>query len=193
MRQLTDLLKVPVLLTWKAMDMLPEDYPWFAGRPGSIASRGANFTQQNADCIFVLGARLDLPQTAFSHRNFARGAKKVLVDIDPKEIGKFDMEIDVPVNGDAGDFLEEMLTQLETARLPEFGSWVAKTREWCEKYPVILPEYWSQNQGFVNPYVLVDAALDLCTPEDVLAPGSSGACSDIFLQCASESRKASAL
>ncbi len=182
-KKLVDMLKAPVLLTWKAMDMFPEDYPWFAGRPGSVASRGANFTQQNADCIFVLGARLDLPQTAFSHRNFARAAKKVLVDIDPKEIEKFDMQIDVPFNGYVEDFLEELLAQLETASLPEIASWIAKTREWREKYPVILPEYWSQKQAVVNPYVLVDVLSDLCTPEDVLAPGSSGACSDIFLQC----------
>ena len=182
-RRLTELLKVPVLLTWKSMDMFAEDYPYFAGRPGSVASRGANFTQQNADCIFVLGARLDMPQTAFSHRNFARAAKKVLVDVDPHEIAKFDMHIDVPVNADAADFLEEMLAQLDTARIPEVSTWLAKTREWREKYPVILPEYRDQNQEFVNPYVLVDVLSDLCTPEDVLAPGSSGACSDIFLQC----------
>jgi acetolactate synthase-1/2/3 large subunit len=124
-----------------------------------------------------------MPQTAFSHRNFARAAKKVLVDVDPHEIAKFDMHIDVPVNADAADFLEEMLAQLDTARIPEVSTWLAKTREWREKYPVILPEYRDQNQEFVNPYVLVDVLSDLCTPEDVLAPGSSGACSDIFLQC----------
>jgi acetolactate synthase I/II/III large subunit len=182
-KKFTDLLKAPVLLTWKAMDMFPEDYAWFAGRPGSVASRGANFTQQNADFILVLGARLDLPQTAFSHRNFARAAKKVLVDIDPREIEKFDMDIDVAVNADVEKFLEQLLAQLETTRLPEIASWMAKTFEWREKYPVILPEYWDQKQPVVNLYVLVDVLSDLCTPEDVLAPGSSGACSDVFLQC----------
>jgi acetolactate synthase-1/2/3 large subunit len=45
-RKAADLLKIPVLLTWKSMDMLPEDYPFFAGRPGSVASRGSNFTQE---------------------------------------------------------------------------------------------------------------------------------------------------
>jgi acetolactate synthase-1/2/3 large subunit len=181
--RLVEQLKIPILLTWKAMDMFPEEYPWFAGRPGSIASRGANFTQQNSDCIFVLGARLDLPQVAFSHNNFARAAKKVLIDIDPLEIAKFDMPIDVSINADAGDFLKEMVTQLESVSLPETSAWMAKTREWREKYPVILPEYWEQKQEFVNPYVLIDVLSDLCTSEDVLAPGSSGACSDIFLQC----------
>jgi len=182
-RSLADRLKIPVLLTWKSMDMLPEEYPWFAGRPGSVASRGANFTQQNSDFILVIGARLDMPQTAFSHHNFARAAKKVFVDVDPLEIAKFEMRIDVPVVADAADFISEFWDQLENASLPAVDSWVNKTKEWARKYPVVLPEYSQQDTGFVNLYVLTDVLSDLCTGDDVLAPGSSGACSDIFLQC----------
>jgi len=176
-------LGIPTLLTWKAMDMLPEDHPYFAGRPGSVAARGANFTQQNADWILVLGARLDMPQIAFSHRNFARAAKKILVDVDSRELSKFEMNIDVAVNADAGDFLTELMAQLETAELPDVSAWVAKCADWKERYPVILPEYRQENRGFVNTYVLMDVLSGLCAAEDVLAPGSSGACSDIFLQC----------
>ena len=182
-RKLAGRLKIPTLLTWKSMDMVPEDYPWFAGRPGSVASRGANFTQQNADCIIVVGARLDMPQIAFSHKNFAPAAKKVLVDVDPLEIAKFEMPIEVPIVADAGDFFTGLLDRLESAHLPDVSDWLAKTRDWAERYPVILPEYWEQNSGFVDLYVLVDVLSDLCTPNDVLAPGSSGACSDVFLQC----------
>jgi acetolactate synthase-1/2/3 large subunit len=181
--RLVNLLKVPTLLTWKAMDMLAEDQPYFAGRPGSIAARGANFTQQNADWILVIGARMDMPQVAFNHKNFARGAKKTIVDVDPRELSKFEMEIDVPVNADAKVFVTEFLAQLEPAKLPDVSSWAAKAMEWKEKYPVILPEYWKESGGFVNTYVLIDVLADLCTADDVLAPGSSGACSDIFLQC----------
>jgi acetolactate synthase-1/2/3 large subunit len=182
-KRAADLLKIPVLLTWKSMDMLPEDYPYFAGRPGSVASRGSNFTQQNSDCIIVVGARLDMPQIAFSHKNFASAAKKVLVDIDPLEIAKFEMEIEVPVIADATDFLSALIKQVSATSLPDVSEWVARTKEWAAKYPVILPEYWEQNPGYVDLYVLVDVLSDLCTPEDVLAPGSSGACSDVFLQC----------
>jgi acetolactate synthase-1/2/3 large subunit len=178
-----NMLKVPTLLTWKSMDMLPENHPFYAGRPGSIASRGSNFTQQNADWIMVLGARLDMPQIAFSHKNFARGAKKVLVDVDANEIRKFDMTIDVAVHADAKDFLCELLAQLRNSVLPHSPVWLKKAKDWLTKYPVILPEYWQEDKGVVNPYLLVDVLSEQCTPEDVLAPGSSGACSDIFLQC----------
>ena len=180
--RLVEQLKIPTLLTWKAIDMLADDHPHFCGRPGSVAGRGANFTQQNADWILVVGARLDLPQVAFSHKNFARAAKKILVDVDPHELAKFDTEIDLHVNADAGEFLREMVAQLETVQLPDTSAWDRRAANWKAKYPVILPEYW-QERDFVNTYVLMDVLSDLCTAEDVLAPGSSGACSDIFLQC----------
>jgi acetolactate synthase-1/2/3 large subunit len=180
--ELVNTVKIPVLLTWKAMDMLPDDHAYFGGRPGSIASRGANFTQQNADWIMVLGARLDLPQVAFSHKNFARAANKVLVDIDAHEIAKFDMTIDVPVHADVHDFLKEFLFQLKEIVLPNTATWMKKTKSWLTTYPVVLPEYWEE-VGHVNTYVLTEVLSEQCTPQDVLAPGSSGACSDIFLQC----------
>jgi acetolactate synthase I/II/III large subunit len=180
--RLVERLKVPTLLTWKSMDMLAEDHPCFAGRPGSVASREANFTQQNSDCIAVIGARLDMPQVAFDHRNFARGAHKIVVDVDANELAKFDMPIAVKANFDAREFIAELLVQLEDVTLPDIGAWVDRTKRWKEKYPVILPEYWHRTQ-YVNTYVLVDVLSDLCGEQDVLAPGSSGACSDIFLQC----------
>lgn len=180
--QTVDLLRTPVLLTWKAMDMLAEDHPLFCGRPGSVASRGANFTQQNADWILVLGARLDMPQVAFSHQNFARAARKVLVDIDPHEISKFEMPIEVAIQADAKDFLTAFLRQLKGVALPNTSRWLAKSKKWLSDYPVILPEFWQQ-EGSVNTYVLMDVLSEQCTSTDLLAPGSSGACSDIFLQC----------
>lgn len=179
--KLCDRLKIPVLLTWKAIDMLPEDYSYLAGRPGSIASRGANFTQQNADLIIVVGARMDMPQVAFNLSNFASKAKKVIVDVDYKELSKFHIPINVPICEDAIIFIKELLEKLEGVTLPNVSGWLKTTKKWKKKYPVILPEYWKE-EGYVNPYVLVDVLSDLCTPDDVLSPGSSGQCSDIFLQ-----------
>jgi len=48
-------LRVPVLTTWKTADILPDDHPFYIGRPGSVGQRAANFAQQNSDWILVLG------------------------------------------------------------------------------------------------------------------------------------------
>ena len=180
--RLVDTLKIPVLLTWKVVDLLPEEHPHYAGRPGAIGQRGANFTQQNADCLLVLGARLDLPQTAFSHENVAREATKILVDIDAAEIAKLRMPIDVPVCADAADFIAEFLRQLGSLRPKDRSCWTERAKEWQRQYPVVVPEYWNTPAGQVDVYALMDVLSEELGADDLLAPGSSGPCSDIFMQ-----------
>jgi len=181
-RELVDCLGVPVLTTWKAMDLLAETHELYAGRPGAIGQRGANFTQQNSDLILIIGARLDLPQTAFNHPNFARAAKKVMVDIDPAEIRKMQTPIHVPICADAGQFMREMLQQAGQLKAKDRSPWVARCREWYRRYPVVLPEYWSDPQDCVSTYVLMDVLSDELAADDLIVPGSSGPCSDIFMQ-----------
>ena len=180
-KRLVETLKIPVLLTWKVVDLLAEENEYYAGRPGAIGQRGANFTQQNADCMMVLGSRLDLPQTAFSHENFARAASKVVVDIDATEIAKLNMPIDVPVCADAAEFIAELLRQSGKLTQKDRTCWVKRSREWQKQYPVVLPEY-AATEGVVNVYTLMDALSEELSADDLLVPGSSGPCSDIFMQ-----------
>jgi acetolactate synthase-1/2/3 large subunit len=170
-----------VLTSWKAADLLAEDDPLYCGRPGAIGQRGANFTQQNADLIIVLGARLDLPSVAFNHEGFARHAKKVFVDIDQAELDKFSMKIDLPLNVDVRLFLTKALERLGKTSPPNWKSWLVRAKEWQRNYPVVLPEYEKQPLG-VSTYVFYDMISDLAGADDVLIPGSSGPCSDIFMQ-----------
>lgn len=180
--KLIETLGIPVLATWKMIDAIPEDCEFYAGRPGAVGQRGANFTQQNSDCMLILGARLDRPQTAFSHQNFARAATKVLVDIDPAEIAKFDMRIDVPVCADAGDFIAEFLQQSSKVIKRDRRSWLERTKEWQKKYPVVLPEHWENSNEVVSTYVLIDILSEELSADDLMVPGSSGPCSEVFMQ-----------
>jgi acetolactate synthase I/II/III large subunit len=181
LERLLDLLPIPVLLTWKAIDLMPENHPLYAGRPGSVAQRGANFTQQTSDFVLALGARLDLMQTAFSHRNFAPDARKAMVDIDPAELDKMQTPIDVSICDDVSEFLDEFLRQAYTLTERDRAPWMQRAKTLYEKYPVVLPEYW-KSDGYVNTYVLVDTLADVTTPDDIFVPGSSGPCSEVFLQ-----------
>ncbi len=74
--QFVEAFQIPVLTTWKAIGLMPEEHPLFVGRPGSIGQRGANFAQQNSDLLISIGARLDLDQIGFRYDNFARSLKK---------------------------------------------------------------------------------------------------------------------
>ena len=79
--QLASQLQIPILTTWKALDILSDDHPLFIGRPGAVGQRYANFAQQNSDLLLMLGARMDTGQTAYMHEHLAKGAKKIMIDI----------------------------------------------------------------------------------------------------------------
>jgi acetolactate synthase-1/2/3 large subunit len=178
---LIDLIRAPVLTTWKMADILPEDHPFYVGRPGSIGQRPANFAQQNSDFILIIGARLDLGQTGYNHPNFAKSAKKVIFDIDPAEIRKLEMTVDVPICADAKAALQEFLRQASAIARKDRAAWWEQCREWKALYPVQLAEYWTERDG-VSTYVLIDVLSDEMNAEDLLVPGSSGTCSEVTMQ-----------
>jgi len=179
MRRLIERLGVPVLTTWPAQDMVPDDHPLMVGRPGPLAPRGANFTLQNSDWLLSIGARLDLVVTGYSPKNFARAAKKIMVDIDRAELRKMQDTIDVPVCADAKAFIGEMLRQLDGVQRRDRTAWDRRWKEWQTKYPVVLPEYRDLPQG-VSTYVLGEAISEATRADDVIVSGSSGAGIEIF-------------
>ena len=109
-----------------------------------------------------------------------KNARKIIVDIDQNEINKLDMDFELVLQADTGDVIDAMLT---VAGDYEFNcaSWLQKCKEWQSKYPVILPEY-SKSKGAVNTYNLIDVLSDLLTEDDLIIPGSSGACAEVTQQ-----------
>jgi acetolactate synthase-1/2/3 large subunit len=177
---------IPILTTWKALDFLPDDHPLYIGRPGAVGQRGANFSQQKCDLFISIGARLDNGQTAYNHGTFAPKARRVVVDIDPAEIAKLQMEIAVPLAADAGAFLRELAALTEGRRLPEWSPWRKLCSSWKVRYPIVLSSYRSEPMG-VNNYVLVETIGRLLVSGDVLVPGSSGSCSEVTAQAVATS------
>ena len=183
-RELTQMLGVPVLLSWKALDFLPDEAPEYIGRPGAVGQRAANFAQQKADWMLSLGNRLDLPTVAFSHGGFAPRAHKVFIDVDSAELAKFSPAPQQQICADLAEFLPALLAAVRQRAgvAGNFSRWLATCREWVRRFPVVLPEHRSGTEGFVSTYLLVDDLAALANHDDIFVPGSSGPCSDIFMQ-----------
>jgi acetolactate synthase-1/2/3 large subunit len=171
---------IPILTTWKALDFLPDDHPLLVGRPGAVGQRAANFAQQKSDALICIGARLDYGQTAYNHAHFAPRAQRVVVDIDPNEVAKLQMPLAVGIAADAGMFLTELVAASEGLK-PDWAEWRGLCASWRARYPVVLPAFRSVPSG-VHNYVLVDTLGRLLGTQDVLVPGSSGACSEVTAQ-----------
>lgn len=173
--------KIPVLLSWKAADILEEDHELFVGRPGGVGQRGANFNQQNSDLIICLGARLDHGQLAYQSKFFAREAKKVIVDIDINEINKLNIHVDFKISYSCKDFLEELLLQSDKINLA-CSDWLTHCKKTYLKYPVCLPEYYDTKSKFVNNYVFINELSKHLKENSIIISGSSGACSEVTFQ-----------
>ena len=175
-------LGVPVLATGLGCDLIPDAHPLSFGRPGSLAPRGANFTLQNSDLLLVVGSRLDMAMTGYSHERMARAAVKIMVDIDPAEIRKMKTPIHLPIVADAKAFLEELKRQAGAVHGHGWDTWVQKCREWKARYPLVLPEHRNL-PNHLSMYHFSEALSDELAPGDVIASGSSGFAIEIFLLC----------
>jgi len=180
LRELIERFEIPVLTTWLGMDLIEADHPLYTGRPGSMAPRGANFALQNADWLLTIGTRLDLALVGYSYERLARGAAKIVVDIDEAEIRKLSMPIDVPVCADAKDFLDEVLAQAGAMEQKNRDAWLSRCREWKTKYPLVLAEHREPGQA-LSAYHFSEQLSDALEPDDIIAPGSSGFACEIFL------------
>jgi acetolactate synthase-1/2/3 large subunit len=173
-------LQVPVLTTWLGMDLVSETNPLYAGRPGSIAPRGANFALQNSDLMLVIGSRLDMAFTGYAHAKLARQAIKVMVDVDEAEIRKMKTTIHLPIVCDAAIFLRELNRQLGHISPQRYDDWVQRCQDWKRRYPIMQPEYRERLQR-VSMYCFSEALSAELTSEDVVASGSSGSAIELFL------------
>jgi acetolactate synthase I/II/III large subunit len=180
LREFFALTRIPIEATWCAADIVSSEEPLFVGRPGSLASRGANFALQNCDFLLSIGARLDFAITGYVPDKLARAAHKVMVDIDEAEIQKLNPFIDTPICADAGDFLREMLRQLDAVRSKDRTCWNKRCADWKTRYPVVAEEHRTPH-GRVSVYHLAEAIGQETTPEDLMISGSSGSGIEIFL------------
>lgn len=180
-RQTCEMLGIPVLTTWNAMDLLPETHPLAMGKPGVVALRGANFTVQNSDLLLVVGARLDNLVTAYNPEKFGRNAKKILIDIDQNELKKFSPEMNIAkaIKADAGDFFKAFIAQKKQLTSIDRSGWLAQCTEWKKRYPLNDGQSFATS-GPISHYHITKVLSDEIPENTLIATGSSGLAIEIF-------------
>lgn len=104
-------MNIPVLLSWRAIDLLPEGHPLLIGRPGLIAQPEANKRMMDANLILILGARLDDSVTCYNLAGFAPDAVKIVVDVDNAELDRLPDNYQ-KVNMEVADFMRRMREEI---------------------------------------------------------------------------------
>lgn len=179
--ELVEVLGIPVLTTWNGIDLIADDHPLFFGRPGGMGQRYANFVQQNSDFFLSIGARMNLLQTGYNFDGFAREAVKIMVDIDENELQKVNVRPQIPICADAKQFIDLLLEHKDEIQKRDDTEWLAYANRMKQKYPIVLKEYWEQDEK-VNTYALLDTITEQMTANDIYVSGSSGTCIDVSMQ-----------
>lgn len=185
------LLGIPIVTGWNNQDMVWDQHPLYAGRPGNMGDRPGNFAVQNSDLIFSVGSRLSIRQVGYNYKTWAREAYVIVNDVDQEELKKPSVHADVRVHADAREFLETVVLVLEreqqAGRLPnplfDGGeglpgmSWLETCRMWRREYPVILPKHLAQEDDkAANVYAAVEALSSRLSEGQITVVGNGSAC-----------------
>ena len=178
LRRLLDKTHIPVVTTFNGFDLVPSSDPLFAGRIGTVGQRAGNFALQNADVILFLGTRNNIRQASYNWENFAKNAKKIIVDIDPAELKKPTVRPDVPVCADVKEFLVALLRQKSPFQAP--APWSAFCQRLKAQYPP-LREFSIRPADKVHPYLFMQE-LGKQLPKGARVAASNGTACVAFFQ-----------
>lgn len=174
-------LQIPVVNAWNATDSIEYNNPLCVGCGGSFGDRPANFAVQNSDLILSLGCRLSTRQVSFAYDSWAREAYKIMVEIDPAEINKPTLNIDLPIQSDIKDFLEKFNAYLEK-EYSDYNfkneDWIKQCNIWKEKYPVCAKSKYEQKDK-INVYAFLDTLSDCMKENDKIVVANGAACACI--------------
>ncbi len=131
LRDIVERLEIPTVHSLMAVDVLPSSSEFRVGMIGSYGNRWANKALAKADCLIVLGSRLDVRQTGTDATNFVKGKRIIRVDIDEHELnGRVNAQL---------NFKQNVVTFLENLELNQFSlscaKFSAEISRWRSKYP----------------------------------------------------------
>lgn len=166
LRKIINKFKFPFALTWNASDLIESNHSSYIGRPGAFAERGTNFIIQNCSLYIAVGTRLPFMVTGYNAKDFARKAKKIMVDIDKIELNKSKVILDEKICCDAKYFLKNLLKFLPK-KTNISQQWLSYCKKVRKKYPIVLDQFKKQKK-YLNSYDFVDSLSDVLESKDII-------------------------
>jgi acetolactate synthase-1/2/3 large subunit len=172
---LSHTLSIPVVTSRMGIGTMLSGDPLFVGRPGTYGDRASHFAVQQCDLLLALGCRLSVSTIGYYPDRLAANAKKVQVDVDPKELAKTDVPIDYKIWTTVTAFVEAVKI------LPPADStdWVRHCAEMKAKYPIVLEEYRYRKP--LNAYYFTQQLSEM-VPEDTVITVDTGSVCNIVSQ-----------
>ncbi len=171
LKELAELLDIPVVTTLMARGAFPDDHRLCLGMPGMHGMYTAVTAMQESDLLITLGARFDDRVTGRVNA-FAPDAKIIHADIDPAELGKV-RRPDVAVQGDVRRTIEELLVAVlelgGSAAQPDRSEWKSRISGWQERFPL---HYEPSEPGeHLKPQFVLERLRDNAPEDTIVASG----------------------
>jgi acetolactate synthase-1/2/3 large subunit len=130
---------------------------------GMHGSAYANYAVQGSDLLIAVGARFDDRVTG-KLDTFAPHAKIIHIDVDPSSISK-NIDVDIPVVGDAKAVLVEMLPLIEHKPRTD---WFEQIDKWKQQYPF---QYRPAAPGIIKPQQVIEEVCRLTDSNAIICTG----------------------
>src|SRR6202521_2204791 len=114
----------PVAMTLLGIGCFPAKDPMNLGMMGMHGEAWVNHAIQESDLLIAVGMRFDDRVTG-DLRTYAKGARKIHIEIDRAEINK-NVKVDAALVGDARETLEKLIPHIVN---PDRGPWLAHIKE----------------------------------------------------------------
>jgi len=112
LKELAEVLQIPVVTSVMGIDTFPNDHPLFAGRMGTMLNTPlGNKTILGADLVINLGGRFG-DRSIGNFEEFKQNTKIVHVNLDKKQIGKY-LETEVAVIADVKSFMVKLAATIK--------------------------------------------------------------------------------
>ena len=134
--ELVNFLNFPVTNTLMGLGAYPATGDRFIGMLGMHGTYEANMAMHNSDLILAVGARFD-DRITNDPAQFALGAKKIHIDIDPASLSKI-IKVDVPIVGSAKSCLRQLLNELKKNKSKldkeKTEPWLNQIQDWRNEH-----------------------------------------------------------
>ncbi len=159
-------LPYPCVVTWNALDKVTSDQPHYAGVVGTYGGPGRNFAVQSCDLLIAVGCRISGRITGGMPENFAKNAKKYIIDVDQAVLDSVDW--DVKIRMDANKFWLKFNPQ---GMSDEQLLWKKKCWLWVKDYDPVTEEHL---EGEFNHYGFVRKLSELIPDNAIIVSDTGG-------------------
>lgn len=176
LKEISAYASIPIVTSRGGIDVIESDYPLFIGRPGSYGDRASHFAIQEADLLIILGCRLSISTIGYYPEQFGKNAKKVMIDIDDKELAKNNVPVDVKIQCDLNVLLKELLQAIRQETDLKYGKeeWIKTCYRNRKKYPIVLPEYAEEVP--LNEYYVTSILANATSEQSTIVVDTGSVC-----------------